>query len=113
MPNSLAFILVTLFISILLIILLTTQLRIHAFFALIIACFFVGIVLRIPIGQLIATIKDGFGNILKSIGLVIVFGTALGILLEYTGCTEVLAQFILKKTGEKRAALAMNITGFL
>jgi GntP family gluconate:H+ symporter len=113
MPNSLSFILVTLFISILLIILLTTQLRVHAFFALIIACFFVGIVLQIPIGQLITTIKDGFGNILKSIGLIIVFGTALGILLEYAGCTEVLAQFILKKTGEKRAALAMNITGFL
>jgi GntP family gluconate:H+ symporter len=113
MTTSFPYILTILLISIVLIIFLTARFRLHAFFALIIACFFVGLAVQIPFAQLITIIKDGFGNILKSIGLIIVLGTTLGILLEYTGATEVLAKSILKKTGEKKAPLAMSITGFI
>jgi gluconate:H+ symporter, GntP family len=42
-----------------------------------------------------------------------VLGTALGLLLEYTGSTTVMATFLLKKLGDKYAALAMSITGFI
>jgi len=113
MTASFPYILITLLAAIVLIILLTARFKLHAFFALIIACFFVGLAVQVPIPQLINIIKDGFGNILKSIGLIIVLGTTLGILLEYTGCTETLAKFILRKTGEKKAPLAMSITGFI
>src|SRR6185503_19622908 len=44
---------------------------------------------------------------------IIVLGTTLGVILEHTGCTKVLASFILKLVGEKNAALAMSITGFI
>jgi GntP family gluconate:H+ symporter len=57
--------------------------------------------------------KDGFGNIMKSLGLIIVLGTTLGILLEHTGSTKVMASFILRITGERYAALGMSITGFI
>ena len=102
-----------LLIGVSIIILLTTKYRIHAFFALIIASFVVGVGIQLPLSSVLATIKDGFGNILKSLSLIIVLGTTLGVLLEYTGSTGVMANYIIKKIGERRSALAMSFTGFL
>ena len=50
-----------------------------------------------PLGEVISTMKDGFGNILKSLGFIIVLGTALGLLLAHTGSSKVMADFILPK----------------
>jgi GntP family gluconate:H+ symporter len=105
--------LICLLAGILLIVVLTTRLRVHAFFALFFACLLVGLGVGLPPGELINTIKDGFGNIMKSLGFIIVLGTALGVVLEYTGSTRVMAQYILRIAGERRAALAMSITGFI
>ena len=96
-----------------LIVLLTSKYRVHAFFALILACFVVGLGVQLPVDGLITAIKDGFGNIMKSLGLIIVLGTTLGVVLEHTGATQVMATFIMRKVGEKRSALAMSITGFI
>ena len=95
------------------IVVLTAKFRVHAFFALLIACFVVGLGIQMPVADIIATAKDGFGGIMKSLGLIIILGTTLGVLLEHTGATKVMAGFILKKTGERHAALAMSITGFV
>lgn len=96
-----------------LIILLTAKYHVHAFFALLVACFITGLGVQIPLPVLLNTIKDGFGNILKSLGFIIILGTTLGVLLEHTGSTKVMANYILKKVGEKNAALAISITGFI
>ena len=95
------------------IIILTAKFNVHAFFALIIACFVVGLGLQMPVANLITAMKEGFGNIMRALGLIIVLGTTLGVLLENTGSTKVMADFILKKVGERNAALAMSITGFI
>ena len=95
------------------IVLLTTKYKIHAFFALVLAGFVVGLGIQLPLSVVISTIKEGFGNILKNLSLIIVLGTTLGILLEYTGSTKVMANFIIKKVGEKRSSLAISITGFI
>jgi len=105
--------LICLLTAIALVVLLTTRYKVPAFFALILSAFMVGLSVQMPIGLVTVTIKDGFGNILKLLGIVIVLGTTLGVMLEYTGSTAVMAAFILKKTGEKHAAWAMSITGFL
>src|SRR3977135_530113 len=99
--------------GIIIIIILTTRFQVHAFFALLIACFIVGLGVQMPFPGIINSMKEGFGNIMKSLGLIIVLGTTLGVLLEYTGSTRVMASFILKKTGEKHASLSMSITGFI
>ena len=95
------------------IILLTTFLRVHAFFALLIASFVVGLGVMLPAETVMNAVKDGFGNIMRSLGLIIVLGTTLGVMLEHSGATTVMANFILRKTGERRAPLAMSITGFV
>ena len=66
--------LLALFAGIALIILLTTRYRVHAFFALLIACFVTGIGVQLPLANLLGVVKDGFGNIMKSLGLIIILG---------------------------------------
>ena len=113
MTASFIQVLLFLIIGVAIIILLTAKFRVHAFFALIIACFVTGIGVSMPVTEVIETMKTGFGNIMKSLGLIIVLGTTLGVLLEHTGSTKVMAAFILKNSGERNAALAMSITGFI
>ena len=102
-----------LLIGIIVIILLTAKYRIHAFFALLLASFIVGFGVHLSFSSIFNAIREGFGHIMQSLGLIIVLGVTLGVLLEHSGCTRTMANFIIKKTGEKRAALAMSITGFI
>ncbi|MET0299388.1 MAG: GntP family permease [Flavitalea sp.] len=113
MSTSLPQVVLGLLAGISLIILLTTRLKVHAFFALVLASFLVGLVVQIPVLQILNLVKEGFGNIMKSLGLVIVLGTTLGVLLEHTGSTKVMASAILKRVGDKSASLAMSLTGFI
>lgn len=113
MTDSLIYLLVLLTAGIALIVVLTTRFKVPAFFALFFACLLVGLGIKLPLSDIVTVIKDGFGNILKSIGLIIVLGTTLGLLLEYTGSTSVMASFLLKKMGKRFAPLAMSITGFV
>lgn len=113
MTNSLAHVLLVLFIGIVLIVLLTARFRIHAFFALVIACFVVGTGVGLPVPEVISSVKEGFGGIMKSLALLIVLGTTLGVVLEHTGSTSVMANFVLRKVHPKHSALAIGITGFI
>ena len=105
--------LIALFSGIVIIILLTAKYHVHAFFALLIACFVTGLGVQLPLTNLLSIVKDGFGNIMKSLGLIIVLGTTLGVLLEHTRSTRVMANYILKKAGEKNSAFALSLTGFI
>lgn len=95
------------------IVILTTFLRVHAFFALLIASFIVGLGVLLPVETVMNAVKEGFGNIMRSLGLIIVLGTTLGVILEHTGATKVMAAFILRRVGDRRAPLAMSLTGFI
>lgn len=111
--TSFIYLLICLLAGISLIVLLTTKFKVPAAFALIIGCFFVGLAAHLSLTEVVNFMKDGFGNIIKSLGLIILLGTTLGILLEYTGSTSVMANYILKKLGEKRTVWGISITGFV
>ncbi len=113
MDISLFRVLCCLLVGIAVIVLLTAKYRVHAFFALIIACMLVGLGVGMPLAAIIKAIQEGFGNILKSLGLIIVLGTTLGAVLEYTGSTRVMANAILDKVGKKQSSLAMSLTGLI
>ena len=113
MTVSFAQVMIFLITGIGIIVLLTAVFRIHAFFALLIACFVVGVGVHMPVATIITVTKQGFGNIMQSLAFVIVLGTTLGVVLEHTGSTRVMAAWILKRIGEKHAPLAMSITGFI
>jgi len=62
------------------------------------------------IGQ---TITSGFGGIITSIGLVIIFGTLIGKILENSGAAVKMAEVVLRLLGDRHPALAMSIIGWI
>jgi len=60
---------VALLLGIVLIVVLTTKYNVHAFFALVLACVVVGLGLSLPLSEVLATTKTGFGNIIGALGL--------------------------------------------
>jgi Gnt-I system low-affinity gluconate transporter len=92
---------------------LILQFKIQSFIALLIASITVGMLAGMQPIAIIETIKTGMGNTLGFVALVIGLGAIFGAILEYSGGAEALAQFLLKKFGEKRASWALMITGFL
>ena len=98
---------------VLFIIVATVKFKMHPIFSLTIAAVASGFLLGLAPQQIMTTMAEGFGNTLSGIGLVIAFGTVIGIYLEKTGSTQVLANSILKVIGLKRSPLAINLAGFV
>lgn len=109
-PLYITFLLVS---SIAAIIVLSSKLKFNTFFVLLVVAAIVGFAAGINAEALFKLLKKGFGSTLEKIGLLIIFGTTLGVLLEKIGATRSLAEYILSKTGEKRAPLAVIFMGFL
>lgn len=82
--------------TILFIIFATAKLKWHPFLVLILSAFLVALFYQVPLNTVAKTISDGFGGILGYIGLVIVFGTIIGLILEKTGAAIVMAEFVIK-----------------
>jgi GntP family gluconate:H+ symporter len=72
-----------------------------------------GILAGLDAGTVLEKLTIGFGNTLKSIGIVIACGTIIGTFLEKSGGARSMASSILKVVGERRSPLAMSITGFI
>ncbi|MBR1672541.1 MAG: GntP family permease [Fretibacterium sp.] len=85
----------------------------HPFLVMIVISILVGLACGMPMADVIKTVKDGFGGILASIGIVIVAGTIIGTILEKTGAALVMANTILGVVGKGRSVLTMGITGYI
>ncbi len=109
---STALILVLVIVSIAAVIWLTSRLRINAFIALFLISFLLAAAV-IPVQKVVSTLKDGFGSTMASIGFLIIFGAMIGVILDKTGATLSIADFILSKTGRKKSAAALGITGYI
>ena len=90
----------------------TAKYKIHPFLTLIIASLGMGLVGGLETDIIIKSLSEGFGNTLKSIGIVIACGSIIGTYLEKTGSAKSIARSLLKITGNDRSPLAMNLTGF-
>lgn len=102
-----------LILQIVFIIVATVKFKVHPVIPLILAAIFGGFGFGLSPSEITSSISTGFGNTLSSIGLVIAFGTIIGIFLERTGGTKVIAMSILSLVGLKRSALALNLAGFV
>lgn len=98
---------------VLFIIVATVKFKMHPVFSLTLAAVASGFLLGLTPQNIMTTIGEGFGKTLSGIGLVIAFGAVIGIYLEKTGSTQVLANSILKVIGLKRSPLAINLAGFV
>ena len=106
-------VLISLGLVIVLIIFSTTKFHLHPFLTLLLAAVVMGFIGGLGVNTVVSKLTDGFGNTLKSIGIVIACGTIIGTFLERSGGAKAMAASILRLVGEKRAPLAMSITGFI
>jgi GntP family gluconate:H+ symporter len=91
----------------------TTRWKMHPFLALLLAALAVGLGAGLSPAQTLAAISGGFGRTVGAIGVVIACGCIIGTALEKSGCAQVMAAWVLRLTGERRAVLAMAGTGAL
>ena len=95
------------------IIVMTTKLKIHPFLALFIVSIFYGLLVGMPYAEIILRINKGFGDTLGKIGLIIFLGVIIGAFLENTGGAYSIAEKVLKIIGRKRVPTAMGIIGYI
>jgi len=101
-----------LLLSVVLIILLTTKLKVHPFLALFGVALLYGFLSGMSFQMIIESINIGFGDTLGKIGLIIIFGVIIGAFLENSGGAFKLAEAILNVVGKKRVPTAMGIIGY-
>lgn len=103
--------LIAIFCSIAFIVLASAVWKWHPLLALFTATVGLGIIVGMPLPALVQAINQGFGSLLGYIGLIVVFGSIIGIILERSGAAMRIAELILQLLGEKRPALAMTLIG--
>lgn len=114
--------LVFLLICILFIVYSTAKWKLHPFISIIAATYIFALGTNligklggapIIIKDIGATINSGFGGIVTSIGLVIIFGTIIGKILEKSGAAVKMADVVLNILGDRHPAVAMSIIGWI
>ena len=87
--------------------------HLHPFIAILLTALIFGIVSGIPLPQMTTLIGSGFSKIFAGIGLVIIFGTLMGTILEHSGAALKIADCIIKLLGKRHPVLSMAIMGWV
>ncbi len=103
--------LLVILLAVVFIILGVTRFGIHPFMVLLLASFGVGMAAGIPLGEVVTAITEGFGGLLGYIGLIVVLGSIIGVFLERSGGAMRIADWMLRKLGRQRPALAISVIG--
>ena len=90
-----------------------SKFNVHPFIVLVVVAVAVGLVCGLDTVTVVNTVKSGFGEILASIGIVILCGTIIGTILEKTGAALTMANTILKVVGKKRSVITMGAMGYV
>lgn len=112
-----------LILGIVIMVILVSKTKVHTFIALMIASCITGIIGGMPLVTqtladgteltgLVTAIQDGFGNTLKSTGIIIGLGVMMGGILEKSGAAEQMAYSFIKAVGKKKEEWALAITGW-
>jgi len=97
--------------AIIFIVVMGSTFKINPFVVLLLAALLTGISSGIPIGDIANAANEGFGNMMKKIGLVVILGTLIGTVLEKSGSILRIANFILQLFGEGRSVAAITVIG--
>ena len=92
---------------------IASKFRINPFISLFTLALLIGLLSGHKLSTSVEYITSGFANTIKNIGFVIAFGTLIGSFLEKSRATYKISKSILKITGEGRADLAVNLSGFI
>ncbi len=81
--------------AVLFLILSSSWLKWHPFFGLLLAATGLGLVIGLDLPKVITLLKDGFGGLIGSVGLLIVLGSIIGVALERSGAARQIADLLI------------------
>ncbi|MCY7007873.1 GntP family permease [Fusobacterium simiae] len=87
--------------------------KIGPFYCMLLASVAIGFACGLESSNTINTIVTGFSNTCKSIALLVIFGTVIGIYLERTNACQRIAKTLLNFIGNSKSSIALAITGFV
>ena len=91
----------------------TTRYKMHPFLVLLSASVFLAIGTGIPLKEVPVLLGKGFGKTTQSIGLLILFGTIIGVVLEVSHATQTLAKVLLNGLQKLPLPYAVSCIGYL
>ena len=95
------------------IVLVTARWKVSPFLALMGAAILGAFAFRLPLADIVTTVTEAFGSTLGNIGLVILFGTMIGVILERSGAAIAMAEALIKVIGTRFPNLTMSLIGFI
>ncbi|WP_425263930.1 GntP family permease [Thermoflavimicrobium dichotomicum] len=99
--------------AIIVLLLLITWLKVNPFVALIMTAVGVGLATGMSLEQIIKVIKEGMGNTLGFLAIVLALGTMLGKMMAESGGAERIAKTLINRFGEQRVHWAMMFVAFI
>ncbi len=100
-------------IAVLLMVVAIARWKIHPFLAIIATALLLAVALGVPLKSIPDVIGKGFSSIFTGIGLVIIFGTIIGAVLEKTGAALSMARAVERVVGQRFPRLAMMLIGWI
>lgn len=101
-------------------VLAASVLKIHPFIVLLLAALLGGLAFGLPLlneGEetlgLVTVVTTGFGSTLGNIGLVIILGTIIGVVLDKSGAAITMADWIVKRIGQRFPTVTMSVIGYI
>lgn len=99
--------------AIALIIILTVRVKLHAFVALLAACFFIGFCTGMPLDKMLKSIELGIGGFLGMLAPILALGAIVGKMMEISGGAERLARTMIRVLGKRNTHWALMIVGYI
>lgn len=99
--------------GVLLLFVLITVFRLHAFITFVVVSLLVGLAGGLPVLQAVTAIQKGIGDTLGSLIMILGFGAMLGKLVADSGAAQVITQWMVKAFGLKRIHWALMVTGLI
>lgn len=91
----------------------TGRKKLNPFFSLALAALGVGLLTGMPLPEIVTQLKAGFGDTMGKVGVLIILGTTLGGILEKTGATVRMAEYLIQKVSKRNAPLGIALTGYI
>lgn len=100
-------------VGIVVLLLLIIKFKLHPVISMMIAAIIIGVGAGMPLTMISDTVEKGVGKTLQGIALLVGLGSMFGGILEVSGGAQRIAQTLIDKLGQKKAGVALGITGLV
>lgn len=92
---------------------LVIKVRLEPFVSLLLVSALVALAAGIPLAEIVPDMEAGMGKVLAHVAPIVGLGAMLGKMLELSGGAQQIADRLLRLFGEKRAPMALGVTGLI